>query len=604
MTRKLFYRISPVKKLFGAGATACVGFAAYRFFEQKPFIPSILSTLSEDLDQIKKFKSNQKIAIAMAYAKHGDTETAITMLTELADATHDQKQLAEIYYEMGKGLLRLGKTAEAAQFLTKAVKNDSTLTPIIVVGAGSTGCELAYEFARHDERVLVFEADSSVAKGATNASSSLVWFSAYMAELMNWYDGHVGESAKGIKSHLERSAPEYIETVDINIIVKAPSFFQALCQIATYEAAVSLYYFVVLVNMGFQSYARAPNFTRATHFPEVKQTEDFWGVVKLTEARFVGGDVSRAVASVATTAQELGAGIFCGHRYSGLSVNNDHVMCSVENTQTGEIGQFPAKKIVYAVNAYIENVSQRAFPKISCKSGAHIFIPARLVNMHDRAFAAILKNGRRVFFLREGEGENARIRIGTTEEPGIAQNGATASEYGKEYLLQCVNELLKTKSGLPITVEDILYSTYGTRTVVGDSRKSIVCELSCFEIALLCLKLTPVSPVVLELVNKLTGKYLPPSEKRLVGNNIENPLEFSNNRLHKDFEIFALSGETWNAFRKTHLDIISEYRDAYKRVLELRKQYPDSYQALYKMRYPNFLDNNVEQNAKKSFVAR
>ena len=601
--RYTFFRLRPTynftysaaKMAFGAFATCVTGIgcvASYHHFQQSPFTPMILPTLSEDLYGIgESDKSTRQLKMAIAYAKHGHSETAIALLRECASTTQDPEQRSDIYYELGRAFLSLGKTKEAADCMTEAFKEDSTKKPVLVVGAGSTGCELGYELARHGERVLVIEADDGVGKGATDASSGLLWFSAYMI-FLSYYFQHIPESILGIKAHLKRGYPRYIEPVDLDIIVKSDSGIQAFMQIAKYESAVALYFLLTFLGMGSQTYARLPNFTPASHYPGIKE-ENFWGVVALREARFVEGRVREAIASVAQLATALGARFFFHCACLGVVTENDKVICRIQNIQNGEVGEFPIKHVVYATNADTARVSGNPLPSIKCVSGDHIFIPASLVEMTNQAYAVELDDGRRMFILQEGD----RIKIGTTEYSGIRPNGAGANASGIDYLLRQANKYIKTKTGEQITHKDIVKSTGGTRTVGTEGSRASVClELSPYETALLGVKLTTVEPTVREFVNKFTGRYLPPSEKRLVGNNIPDSAEFAKNRLNEDFKTFGIKGETLSEFTSAYLEIISTYRDAYRCVLELRQQNPNSYRELYKSLYPGLLNNPVKNS--------
>lgn len=576
------------KIAFGTLATGITGagcLATYHRFQQSPTTTHILPTLSEERYHITELNyATQALKIAMIYAKHGHTETAITMLKEHLKKIEDPTQRSDAYYELGKMLLHLGKTKEAADCMKAAFKEDTTKKPILVVGAGSTGCELGYELARHGERVLVIEADTGVGKGATDASSGLLWFSAYMIYLSYFFQ-HIPESILGIKAHLKRGYPRYAEPVDIDIMVKSESSFDAIMQIVKYEFAVTVYFLLTFLGMGAETYARLPNFTPASCHPSINKT-NFWGVVTLREARFSEGKVREAIASVAQSAKELGAAFFFHHSYLNLVVKENEVICHIQNSDNGEVGAFPIKHVVYATNADTTNVSGRTLSNIKCVSGDHIFIPASLVNMPKKAYAVELDDGRRMFILQEGD----RIRIGTTEYSEKRSNGASASKNGMDYLLKQVNKHIVTKTGEPITEKNIVRSTGGTRTVgIEGSRASVCLELSPYETALLGVKLTTVEPTVLTFVNKFTGIHLPSSQKRLVGNNIPDPEAFAKNHLNEDYKTFGLDGETQTEFASSYVDIINTYRDGYRRALDLRQQDPNTYREQYKIRYPDLL---------------
>ena len=112
----------------------------------------------------------------------------------------------------------------------------------------------------------------------------------------------------------------------------------------------TVYFLLTFWGMGSETYARLPNFTPASHYPGIKE-ENFWGVVTLREARFVGGHVREAIVGVAQSATELGARFFFHSAYLGIVAENDKVICRIQNTKNGEIGEFPIKHVVYATNA-------------------------------------------------------------------------------------------------------------------------------------------------------------------------------------------------------------------------------------------------------------
>lgn len=331
---------------------------------------------------------------------------------------------------------------------------------MVVIGGGATGSGIALDATARGYKVLLLE-KNDFASGTSSKSSKLVHGGVrYLEKAVlkldkSQYD--LVKEALDERYYFLNNAPSLTSKLKINTPVS--NWFELIYMYA------GLFFYKLLSfdkSLGDNSYVNTT--LLSLFFPNLKN-ENLQGAVSFYDGTFID---SRMNLSIVQTAHNL-----------GCDVANYHEVKSFEYDENGNIKALVFKdsleNIEYSVeSSCIVNATGIAVDKVRklddkntddilmLSSGVHIVVSKEFLPTKEAILISKTKDKRIIFILPF----MGKCLIGTTDESCEYSDEPKASRKEKEYLLEHVNEYLKTK----IELSDIESSFSGIRPLIKPNK--------------------------------------------------------------------------------------------------------------------------------------